>query len=102
MKPTTGTLALEQQLREANEQIRQLEHEAADKKELADKRVAELKETGQNPLINKELFTEVDELYKEADLPAQQASEIRERADELMQRLASRSNGTQKRERIMG
>lgn len=102
MKPIKGALALEQELRQANEQIRQLEHEAADKKELAEKRVAELREAGQNPLTDGELFTEIDELYKAADTPAQEASEIRERADELMQRLSSRSNVSQKRDRIMG
>jgi HK97 family phage major capsid protein len=101
MKPTTGTLAMEQELRQANEQIRQLEHEAAEKKELAEKRVAELKEQGKNPLLDKELFSEIDELYKAADGPAQNASEIRERADELMQHLASRSSDSTKRDRMI-
>ena len=98
MKPSN---ALEQQLRETNAQIRKLETEAGEAKVTADARVAELQEAGQNPGLDKELFTEVDELYKLADGPAQEAQEMRQRADSLMQRLGSSNGKANHRESII-
>jgi hypothetical protein len=101
MKPIKGTLALEQELRQANEQIRQLEGEASEAKDKADARVAELREEGKNPITDKELFSEIDELYKLSDGPAQQAKEIGEMRDTLMERLAGRNGGGEKSDRMI-
>lgn len=79
-----ATQILEQELREAQTRVRTLEHEAARDKEAADQLVADLKESGRNPLIDAEAFEQVDAAYKVGDEKRHEATRIRERLDALM------------------
>lgn len=89
MRPTTSVL--ESQLREANDHIRVLEQEAAVDHEAAENLAAELREGGRNPLLDKEAFDQVDAAYAVADGKKQEAAEIRQRREALMEKLGRSS-----------
>jgi HK97 family phage major capsid protein len=87
-----ATQILEQELREATAQIRTLESEAARDHESAEKLVEQLKTDGKNPLKDKDAFDQVDAAFAVADGKKQEASELRFRADRLMERLGKKAD----------
>lgn len=82
-----ATLGLEQELRELNDRIGQIDADAALKTEAAEKVVADFKERGINPLLDKDAFETVDAAYKEADALKDEANDLRDRAQGVMARM---------------
>jgi HK97 family phage major capsid protein len=89
------TLSLESELRELGDAIRRIDAEAAEKHEAADTIVADYKEKGVNPLLDKEAFDTVDAAYKEADELREQASTLRQRRETVMERMGKDSPSRQ-------
>lgn len=83
----TATHALEQELRELNEQVALLDTEASQKHAAAEKVVEEYRSKGINPLTDAEAFEVVDEAYKASDAIKEQASVLRQRAEQMLGRL---------------
>jgi HK97 family phage major capsid protein len=73
--------ALENELKGLNDQISKAETEASTHKETADKLVAEMRESGVNPLTDKDAFDKVQAAYLPGDTAAQTATELRSRRD---------------------
>lgn len=93
------TLGLEQELRELSSRITEIDAEASVKTEAAEKIVAEYREKGVNPLLDKDAFAAVDAAYKEADTLKDDSNELRERAQIVMERLGRSPEKKAKRER---
>lgn len=86
MKPTMN---LEQELREANARVRELEAEAATEQEAAEKLVAGLREKGINPITDEAAFDEVDAAYKPVSEKKQEIAATRARIASLMEHMSS-------------
>jgi HK97 family phage major capsid protein len=87
MTTMARTGILEHEIEELDEEIRRLDSEAAAKKQAADDLVAKIRDGGKNPLLDKDLFSQVDEAYKPADDLAEQASQLRQRREAILGRL---------------
>lgn len=96
MAPSTS-LGLEQELRELSDKIAAIDNEAAAKTEAAEKIVAEYKEKGVNPLLDKDAFAVVDAAYKEADGLKDDSNDLRQRAQSVMEHIGSRPSSAAKR-----
>lgn len=96
----SSTLGLEQELRELSSRISDIDKEAAEKTEAAEKIVADYREKGVNPLMDKDAFGIVDAAYKEADGLKDESNELRERAQTVMERLGKTSESAKKRTRL--
>lgn len=81
-----GTV-LEQELRHLNDEIIRIDGEAGEARDAADAFVAQLREQGRDPFGDSEAFAEVDAAYVKADGLRDQAAQLRERANGIMQRL---------------
>ena len=86
------------ELRKALSTVEQ-EHSVA--RAAADKVVADLRESGVNPMLDKDAFAKVDEAYKGADSKRDEASELRSRLERVLEmagQKASESRGSIERE----
>lgn len=79
-----ATLGLEQDLREIQARIKQVDAEASEKQQAAEDLVAKLKADGKNPLTDQDAFAQVDEAYKAADTLKDEAATLREKAQAAM------------------
>ena len=85
-------VALESDLRKLTDEIRRLEGEADQAEARADKLVADIRESGTEPLLDKDAFEKVDAAYKEADALREEASQLRQRRERVMNRAPRRSD----------
>lgn len=73
----------EADLQRARKEVRDLEQAEADERAAADKLVADMRESGTDPLADGEAFAKVDEAYKAPDAKADQLVEARQRRDRI-------------------
>lgn len=72
---------VEKELKELNTMIATADAEASTLKTEADKLVADIRDSGVNPLADRDAFDKVDAAYKPADAKAQEAADLRARRD---------------------
>lgn len=77
------TAFTESDLQRARKEVRDLEQAEADERAAADKLVADMRESGTDPLADSEAFEKVDEAYKGPDQKADQLVEARRRRDRI-------------------
>lgn len=95
-----ATLGLEQELRELSNRITEIDRDAAAKTQAAEAIVADYREKGVNPLLDKEAFTIVDAAYKEADALKDDSNDLRQRAQTVMERLGQSPASKARRTRV--
>lgn len=76
---------LETELEQLNEEVSRLDAVVVTKSAEADQLVEEIRGSGVNPLIDNDAFEKIDSKYKEADGPREQASQLRQRRDRVLQ-----------------
>lgn len=78
---------LEKDLEQLTSEISRLDSEVVTKEAAAEQVVSEIRESGTNPLTDEDAFTRVDDAYKAADLPREEASRLRQRRERVMEML---------------
>jgi hypothetical protein len=87
---TSVSESLETELQGLNDAIAEKDAETASTHEAAEKLVADIRGSGTNPLTDKDAFEKVDEAYKVSDTVREEASQLRQRRERVLEILGQR------------
>lgn len=81
-------------IRRLGDEIRRLEALHSERREAADRLVADIRSSGVDPVLDSDAFARIDAAYREADELAEEVARLRARRDDLLGRVSHRAESS--------